>query len=120
MNSRERVTAALQRIETDRVPIGEIGGGYTESIIQELLGDEYRTGPDAYFYNHVHVRQLLGADIMGARIVGPPVTVTGIHPDWGTDVFRDFWGASHTQPPESTIQLVHPIATTPEELDKAL
>jgi len=117
MNSRARVQAALQRIETDRVPIGEIGGGYTESIIQDLLHVAYQTGPDAYFHNHLAVRRLLGADIMGARILGPPVTIIGRHPDWGTDIFQDFWGAAHTQPPQSTVQLVHPIASSPEELD---
>jgi len=116
MNSRERVFSALQRKETKRVPIGEIGGGYTEMIVQSLLGEAYQTGPDAYFQNHSHVRELLGADIMGARVMDPEVEIIGTHKDWGTGIFRDFWGAAHTQPPETTIQLVTPLATTPEEL----
>ncbi|MEA3287529.1 MAG: uroporphyrinogen decarboxylase family protein [Candidatus Marinimicrobia bacterium] len=118
MTRRERVISALHRQETSRVPIGEIGGGYTESIIKALLGDDHQTGPDSYYHNHVNVRQLLGADIMGARVAGPPVEVVGTHEDWGTEVFKDFWGATHTQPPEATVQLVEPIANTPEELDK--
>lgn len=110
--------SALDRKETTRVPIGEIGGGYTEDIIKLLLGDEYMTGHDSYFQNHNKIRQLLGADIVGARVTGPPVEITGTHKDWGTAVFRDFWGASFTQPPEATVQLVDPIAGTPEELER--
>jgi len=118
MNSRERVRAALNRIETSRVPIGEIGGGYTEVIVQAILGEEYQSGSDAYFRNHLRIREILGADVVGARVTGPPVEVIGTHPDWGTDTFRDFWGATHTQPPDSTVQLVEPIADSPEALAK--
>ena len=117
MTSRERVLAALKRIETSRVPIGEIGGGYTDVIIQAVLGENYDQGPDAYFLNHQRIREVLGADIMGARVTGPPVEIVGIHEDWGTDTFKDFWGATHTQPPDATVQLVNPIAHKPEELD---
>ncbi len=116
MNSRERVFSALQRRETSEIPIGEIGGGYTDVIIKALLGDRYQTGPDAAFQNHNHVRQHLGADIMGARVTGPDVEIIGTHGDWGTEIFRDFWGATYTQPPEATIQLVDPIAATPKAL----
>jgi len=116
MNGRERVLSALNRIETSRVPIGEIGGGYTNVIIQAVLGDEYDHGTDAYFLNHKNIRDLLGADIVGARVTGPPVEIVGIHEDWGTETFRDFWGATQTQPPDTTVQLVDPIAHSPEEL----
>lgn len=116
MTGRERVNLALRRKETTRVPIGEIGGGYTDVIIKAVLGDTYDTGSDAYFKNHLNIRQLLGADIMGARVAGPPVEIVGVHEDWGTETFRDFWGAIHTQPPDSTVQLVEPIANTPEAL----
>ncbi len=118
MTSRERVIAALNRIETPRVPIGEIGGGYTEIIVEAILGDSYRKDEDAYFHNHLALRKLLGADIMGARLLSPPVEIVGTHPEWGTELFRDFWGATHTQPPNSTVQLVSPIAETPELLAK--
>ena len=116
MTSRERVQAAIQRQETHRVPIGEIGGGYTEVIVKAILGDKYRSDEDAYFHNHKLLRDLLGADIMGSRLVGPAPEIRGSHQDWGTDIFKDFWGASHTQPPDSTVQLVTPIAETPEQL----
>ncbi len=116
MTGRDRVNAALQRKATSRVPVGEIGGGYTELIVQKLLAEDYETGPDAYFQNHLKLRQLLGADIVGARVTGPEVVVTGIHPDWQTETYRDFWGATYTQPPEATVQLVEPIASTPEAL----
>ncbi len=109
--------SALQRVETSRVPIGEIGGGYTDSIIKAILGGDHQTGADAYFQNHLNVRRLLGADIVGARVLGPPVEVIGIHEDWGTDIYRDFWGASYTQPPDATVQLVNPIANSPAELE---
>jgi len=116
MIGRDRVKAALSRVETKRVPIGEIGGGYTDVIIKAVLGENYDQGTDAYFLNHLNVRQLLGADIVGARVTGPAVEVIGVHEDWGTETFRDFWGATHTQPPDSTVQLVDPIAHSPEEL----
>lgn len=96
--------------------MGEIGGGYTDEIIRKLLGETYITGPDSYYQNHLLVRQVLGADIVGTRVAGPDVEIIGTHEDWGTAVFRDFWGASYTQPPEATVQLVNPIATTPAEL----
>ena len=117
MTGRERVLSALKRIETSRVPIGEIGGGYTDVIIQAVLGDKYDLGPDGYFLNHKNIRELLGADIVGARVIGPPVEIVGKHEDWGTETFRDYWGATHTQPPDATVQLVDPIAHSPEELD---
>ena len=116
MNGRERVLSALRRIETSRVPLGEIGGGYTDTIIQAVLGDKYDVGSDGYFLNHQRIRELLGADIVGARVVGPAVEIVGIHEDWGTETFKDYWGATHTQPPDATVQLVDPIAHTPEEL----
>ncbi|NQV30157.1 MAG: hypothetical protein HQ508_04650 [Candidatus Marinimicrobia bacterium] len=116
MSSRSQVLSAFQRVETSRVPIGEIGGGYTDSIIKAILGETHQTGPDASFQNHLNVRKLIGADIVGARVLGPPVEVIGIHEDWGTEIFRDFWGASYTQPPEATVQLVNPIAMNPVDL----
>ena len=116
MTSRERVYAALDHIETDRVPVGEIGGGYTEVIVKAILGDTYQDGADAYFNNHLALRKLLRADIMGARLLAPPPRIVGKHADWGTDLFNDFWGATHTQPPDATVQLVTPIVETPEEL----
>ncbi|NQV50626.1 MAG: hypothetical protein HQ507_09015 [Candidatus Marinimicrobia bacterium] len=112
-----QVISALQRVETARVPIGEIGGGYTDVIIKALLGADYQIGSDAAFQNHLKVRQLLGADIVGARVLGPPVEVIGIHEDWRTDIYSDFWGACYTQPPDATVQLVTPIANTPAELE---
>ena len=99
------------------MPIGEIGGGYTEVIVEALLGQAYRRDPDAYFHNHLALRQQLGADIMGARMIGPPNEIIGRHEDWGTDIFRDFWGATHTQPPDATVQLVDAIADSPEALE---
>jgi len=117
MNSRERVFASLKRQTPDRVPVGEIGGGYAEDIVQAILGADYRTEGDAYFQNHLNLRKRLGADLAGARVYGPDVEVTGVHPEWGTDLFSDYWGATYTQPPDATVQLVTPIATTPEELD---
>lgn len=117
MNSRERVLAAIHRERIDRVPVGEIGGGYAEEIIQAILGDRYQTEEDAYFQNHLNIRRELGADLAGARVYGPPVEIVGTHPEWGTELFTDFWGATYTQPPDATVQLVTPIADTPEELD---
>ncbi|MBT6556483.1 MAG: hypothetical protein HON50_12890 [Candidatus Marinimicrobia bacterium] len=117
MTGRERVLSALKRIETSRVPIGEIGGGYTDVIIQAVLGDKYDLGPDANFLNHQSIRKILGADIVGARVTGPPVEMVGIHEEWGTETFRDYWGATHTQPSDATVQLVDPIANSPEELE---
>ncbi len=117
MIRRDLVIAALDRQETSRIPVGEIGGGYTEDIIKALLDENYQTGPDSYYQNHLKVRQFLGADIVGARVTGPPVEVIGTHPDWKTEIFKDHWGATYTQPPEATVQLVDPIATTPEELE---
>ncbi len=117
MTGRDRVLSALKRIETSRVPIGEIGGGYTDVIIQAILGDRYDLGPDAVYLNHKRIRETLGADIVGARVTGPPVEMVGVHEDWGTETFRDYWGATHTQPPDATVQLVDPIAHSPEELD---
>lgn len=116
MTGRQRVFAALNRQETPRVPIGEIGGGYTEVIVKAILGDRYDQGPDGYYRNHKNLREHLGADIVGGRVTGPPVEVIGVHEEWGTETFRDFWGATHTQPPDATVQLVDPIAHTPEEL----
>ncbi len=116
MTGRERVLSALNRVETSRVPIGEIGGGYTDVIIQAVLGEDYDHGPDAYFLNHHKMRAVLGADIVGARVTGPPVDIVGVHDDWGTELFRDFWGGTYTQPPDATVQLVDPIAHSPEEL----
>jgi uroporphyrinogen decarboxylase len=116
MTGRQRVLSALRRKETARVPLGEIGGGYTDAIIQAVLGDKYSTGSDAYFLNHKNIRDLLGADIIGARITGPAVEIIGTHEAWGTETFKDYWGATHTQPPDATVQLVDPIAHTPEEL----
>jgi len=118
MTGRERVWAALRRVETPRVPIGEIGGGYTDVIIAAVLGEDFHRGSDATFLNHKRIRDVLGADIVGARIAGPPVEIVGVHEEWETDIFRDFWGATHTQPPNSTVQLVTPIAQTAEELDQ--
>ncbi len=117
MTSRERVFAALRRETPDRVPKGEIGGGYAENIIAALLGDGYDPTPDAYFQNHLTLRKFLGADLAGARVNGPPNRIVGVHEEWGTELFQDFWGATQTQPPDSTVQLVVPIAETPEELD---
>lgn len=116
MTGRDRVLSALKRVETSRVPIGEIGGGYTDVIIAAILGEKYDHGPDASFLNHKRIRESLGADIVGARVAGPPVEHIGIHSDWGTETYKDFWGATHTQPPEATVQLVKPIADTPEAL----
>ncbi|MCF6238100.1 MAG: hypothetical protein L3J79_04675 [Candidatus Marinimicrobia bacterium] len=118
MTGRERVLAALSRQETSRVPIGEIGGGYTDSIVQAILGNTYETGGDASFQNHLRIRQKLGADIVGARVTGPANELLGTHDDWGTPLFRDFWGATYTQPPDATVQLVEPIADTPVTLDQ--
>ncbi len=117
MTSRERVFAVLDRGTVDRVPVGEIGGGYAEEIIQAILGERYQTGEDAYFQNHLGIRRELGADLAGARVYGPDTEVVGTHDEWGTDLFTDFWGATYTQPPDATVQLVSPIAETPEELD---
>ena len=119
MTSRERVKAALNHQETKRVPVGEIGGGYTEEIVQALLGKAYHTDEDAYFHNHKLLRKTLGADIMGARALSPvPDELVGEHPDWSTPVYRNFWGSEVTNPPDSTQQLVKPIAETPEALEK--
>lgn len=118
MNGRNRVFSALDRKETSRVPVGEIGGGYTDHIIRQLLDDTYSTTPDSYFQNHCRVREHLGADIVGARVTGPDVEVIATHESLGTPIYRDFWGAAYTQPPNSTVQLVEPIVSTPEELDK--
>ncbi|MCF7826055.1 MAG: hypothetical protein K9M55_01335 [Candidatus Marinimicrobia bacterium] len=117
MTGRDNVFSAINRIETTRVPIGEIGGGYTDVIIKAVLGENYDQGPDAYFLNHQRIRELLGADIVGARVLGPPVEILGIHDDWGTEIFKDFWGATYTQPPDATVQLVESIAQSPEALE---
>lgn len=117
INSRERVFAALRREVSDRVPIGEIGGGYAEEIIQAILGEDYRDGPDDYFLNHLNIRNRLGADLAGARVYGPESEIVDVHEEWGTDLFTDFWGATYTQPPNATVQLVTAIAETPEALD---
>ncbi len=42
----------------------------------------------------------------------------GEHLEWGTPIYRNFWGSHVTNPPESTQQLVKPIAQTPGELEK--
>ncbi|MCF7797125.1 MAG: hypothetical protein K9N11_02615 [Lentisphaeria bacterium] len=119
MTSRERVKAALNHQETDRVPVGEIGGGYVEEFVRAIISDAYRTDEDGYFHNHKLLRETLAADIMGARAISPnPDELVGEHPEWGTPVYRNFWGSEVTNPPDSTQQLVKPIAETPEELEK--
>lgn len=118
MTSRERVTAAINHQETDRVPVGEIGGGYVEEFVRAIIGDAYRTDEDGYFHNHKLLRETLKADIMGPRAISPvPDELVGEHPEWGTPVYRNFWGSEVTNPPDSTQQLVKPIAETPEGLE---
>ena len=119
MTSRDRVKAALNHQETNRVPVGEIGGGYVEEFVQAIIGDAYRTDADAYFHNHKLLRETLKADIIGVRALSPVTDeLVGTHPEWGTPVYRNFWGSQVTNPPDSTQQLVKPIAETPEELDQ--
>ena len=118
MTSRERVNAALNHQPTNRVPVGEIGGGYVEEFVQAIIGDAYRTDDDGYYHNHKLLRETLRADIIGARALSPvPDQLVGTHPDWGTPVYRNFWGSEVTNPPEATQQLVKPIAETPEDLE---
>lgn len=119
MTSRERIIAALNHQATNRVPVGEIGGGYVEEFVRAIIGDAYRTDADGYFYNHKLLRETLKADIIGARVLSPVADkLVGKHPDWGTPVYRNFWGSEVTNPPDSTQQTVKPIAASPEELDE--
>ena len=96
MTRRERVLAAIQHKEPDKVPKGEIGAGIDEQLIRQLLDKDYDPSgtDDATFHNWKAVRELLHIDLVSVGLDLPPDEPTGelFH---GHPVYRDGWGRTY-------------------------
>jgi uroporphyrinogen decarboxylase len=85
LNHRDRVYAALDRQEPDKVPKGELG--IAPDLVSRLLGSP----PDDPRAGLRRCLELLHMDVVNTGLAGPPAREVGRDPE-GRTIYEDQWG----------------------------
>lgn len=111
MTRRERVFAAINHKESDKIAKGEIGIGVAYKLVRDLLGKDYNTNGDkeALFENTKRVRELLNMDLLTVDLDGPPPEDVGIYR--GYVIHKDIFGRETVHPEMGAIKTLKPIFT---------
>lgn len=113
----ERVKAAFEHRELDRIPMGEWGLGLAEETIRDTLGEDYDESLAFEFAgswtlpfnkNNVNVRNILHHDLVNIQPQGPELIDCG-YQYHGCPVLQDALGGHIVMPDTGPMHVVKPV-----------